>query len=432
MNAETGTALAIPADTGLADVLKQEDALEATLSKIEAEARSHAPDLSSVKGRKAIASLAYKIAQTKTALDNAGKEANAGLRTQIETVDAARRKVRDRLDALKTEIRQPLDDWEAAEEKRVDDLKVRVAAIGTGGLDSGFDPAEIAEALDALRALDIGEYWQEFREEAAARRDAAVQALTDAHRLAVQRVEQEAELAKLRAEAEERRRRDEAEAEERARLERERQEAEAAARRKAEEEAAAAERLKERAAKAKTYINQIGLGMIGDQAQPFGILIYELETKLPPMIDELGEHAADLHDLRTTTLSKVKDQMEKESAEREAREAQERAERAEAEERARKEAAEQAAREAEERHKRELEEAERRTEEAAENERRRIAAEAKAAEEARAKREADEAHRTKIAGDIAEALRAMSGRATPEAIAEALIAGKIPHVKVML
>lgn len=32
--------------------------------------------------------------------------------------------------------------------------------------------------------------------------------------------------------------------------------------------------------------------------------------------------------------------------------------------------------------------------------------------------------------EIADALRAMSGRATPEAIAMALIEGKIPHVKV--
>lgn len=87
---------------------------------------------------------------------------------------------------------------------------------------------------------------------------------------------------------------------------------------------------------------------------------------------------------------------------------------------------------AEERHAKEMADAEARREKAAQAERDRIAAEKKAADDARAKREADTAHRAKIAAEIADALRAMAGRATPEAIAEALMAGNIPHVQVML
>ena len=123
---------------------------------------------------------------------------------------------------------------------------------------------------------------------------------------------------------------------------------------------------------------------------------------------------------------------EKAEAERAARiecEKREAAEQAvrEAEARAKREAEEAAAR-----HKRELEEAHRKAAAAAEAERQRIVAERKAEEDARAKREADAAHRAKIAGDIADALRTMAGAATPEAIADALIAGKIPHVKVTI
>jgi hypothetical protein len=361
MEATTGTELALPAETGLADILRADDALEKTLRRIEAEARSQVLDTATAKGRKAIASLAYKIAQTKTALDSAGKESNAGLRAQIETVDAARRKVRERLDDLKAEIRKPLDQWEEAEEKRVAGLRTSLSNIGTGGLDAGCDPAEIAEALDHLRSMEIGDDWQEYREQAEARRADAVRALTDAHRLAFQRVEQEAELAKLRAEAEERRRRDEAEEAERVRLERERQEAAEAERRKAEEERQAAER------------------------------------------------AA--------------------AAERERQKAAEEA-RWEADERAKREAAEAAIRaeEAIAAERRAREEAEIRAAEAAEAERRRIAEEERLRKEAEDKRRADETHRARILAEIKEALSPIPR----EGIPQALLDGRVPHVKVII
>jgi len=46
--------------------------------------------------------------------------------------------------------------------------------------------------------------------------------------------------------------------------------------------------------------------------------------------------------------------------------------------------------------------------------------------------EAEVNHRAEIAREIADALNAMSGRATPSAIAEALIEGRIPHCKVSM
>ena len=87
--------------------------------------------------------------------------------------------------------------------------------------------------------------------------------------------------------------------------------AEEAERRAKEEAEAAAKRLAERAANARAYINQIGLGLIGGKPQPFGILIYELESKLPSLIDDLGEHAADLQKLRIATHATVKEKMER-------------------------------------------------------------------------------------------------------------------------
>lgn len=126
--------------------------------------------------------------------------------------------------------------------------------------------------------------------------------------------------------------------------------------------------------------------------------------------------------------------IEAEKAEAARREQAER-DKAEAAERARveaQEAAAAAAKEAEERRAREMAQAKEREERAAQAERDRIAEEQRRAAEARAKREADEAHRARIKGDIVEALTTMRGAATPEAIADALMAGRIPHLEVKL
>ena len=50
------------------------DQIDPLLSRIEAEVRAHAPDTTTNKGREAIASLAYKVSRSKTALDGADGE----------------------------------------------------------------------------------------------------------------------------------------------------------------------------------------------------------------------------------------------------------------------------------------------------------------------------------------------------------------------
>ena len=87
---------------------------------------------------------------------------------------------------------------------------------------------------------------------------------------------------------------------------------------------------------------------------------------------------------------------------------------------------------AEERHAKEMADAETRREQAAQAERERIAAAAREEAYARAKREADADHRAQVKADIVTALSAMAGKATPDAIADALMAGAIPHTKVTL
>jgi colicin import membrane protein len=92
---EPGTALALPAPEALPALFRDPDEIDRLISRIEAEARAHVADVATTKGRREIASLAHKVARSKTALDEAGKQLNAGLRRQIDVVDQERRKVRE-------------------------------------------------------------------------------------------------------------------------------------------------------------------------------------------------------------------------------------------------------------------------------------------------------------------------------------------------
>ncbi len=85
---------------------------------LENEIAAFEPDLETDKGRKAIAALAYKIARTKTAIDDAGADLKAEWLKKSQAIDAGRREIRDRLDVLKEKAREPLTKWENDEEQR--------------------------------------------------------------------------------------------------------------------------------------------------------------------------------------------------------------------------------------------------------------------------------------------------------------------------
>lgn len=98
-------------------VFKSGDQIEEILQKVEREVMSFVPDVTTAKGRKEIASLAYKVAQTKTYLDGLGKDLVAELKEIPKLIDGNRKTVRERLDALKDKARQPLTDYEAEQER---------------------------------------------------------------------------------------------------------------------------------------------------------------------------------------------------------------------------------------------------------------------------------------------------------------------------
>lgn len=186
-------------------VFDSAEKLAEVIDRVERLARAHVPDVSTNTGRLAIASIAAKVARSKTALDDAGKRKTEDLRRAKEVVDAQRRNIRERFDELKTEVRAPLTEWEDAEEarkqaleERLDELAVRVA------YDHSWSAVGIAEEIVRIENIPIDESWQEALASAATRKDATLFDLRLKLGAARQREAEAAELARLRAEAAER------------------------------------------------------------------------------------------------------------------------------------------------------------------------------------------------------------------------------------
>jgi hypothetical protein len=208
------------------------------LRKITEEVRKTAIDVSTKAGRDAAKSLAYKVARSKTLLDDMGKGLVADWKTKASLVDAERKIIRDRLDALKDEVSRPVVEWEEAE---LDRVHRHVTAMTVIEELARFDSEPASEEIDRrLAAIEQAppRDWQEFAEQAATVRNLALSKLAEMKAAALKREADAAELEALRAEKAERERKDceqqEArEAEERARAAdeaRKRQEAESVAR----------------------------------------------------------------------------------------------------------------------------------------------------------------------------------------------------------
>lgn len=232
-------------ETMSASVVFVPGGVDAILQKIEAEVRSIKTDISTPAGRQAVGSLAYKVARSKTALDDMGKELVSELKAKTGAIDAERRTIRDRLDALKDEVRKPLTDWESAEEQRVTDHENALEEIAETALNIPDSSEEIQLRINRLVVASAPHFrdWQEFKKRADETIAASHATLARALSAAEMREAERAELQRLRQEQAERaqRERDEriaAEAAERARAE-----SEAKAKREAEQaaERAAAE-----------------------------------------------------------------------------------------------------------------------------------------------------------------------------------------------
>lgn len=287
-------------------VFKSADQIEEILQKVEHEVMSFVPDVTTVKGRKEIASLAYRVSQTKSYLDGLGKDLVAELKEVPKLIDANRKTVRDRLDALRDKARQPYTEWEAEQERIKAEEEARIAAEKLALqiesdheiallLNDKFDrdAAEAKAEAERQRAAHEEEIRRQAAEqarieaeqaaqrerEAAAKREADLQAAKEKAeadaKLAQERAEREAREAQERAERQAKEAREKAEREKQAAIEAEQRKArEAEAARLAEEKriadeaaARAADVAHRKSVNNKALADLVAVGLTEEQAR---------------------------------------------------------------------------------------------------------------------------------------------------------------------
>jgi len=176
-----------------------EKGVEPILEEIKNKVALLVPDVETSKGRKEIASMANKIARSKTLLDEVGKNLVADWKAKAKVVDDSRKKMRDTLDQLKEITRAPLTEWEQAERDRIEKYEVGLKElIALQTIEHGATVEQIQGVIGKLDSFSIGDDWVDLKERATA---AHTYALQNAHSRLEQRKEydeQQIEIQRLR------------------------------------------------------------------------------------------------------------------------------------------------------------------------------------------------------------------------------------------
>ncbi|WP_448952173.1 hypothetical protein [Labrys neptuniae] len=385
--------IALLMETDPSIVIREPEKLLQLYTRIDADIAAQVPDLTTDKGRKAIASLAFKIARTKTAVEGAAKKMTEDFRKATDEVNSTRNAIVESLATKQKLARKPLTDWEDAEEERVKRVNDDIAAFrSAASIPMGMTATELAERIEDLKRQEIDPaVFQDRYDEAVATKAASVAAMVDAHgRL----VKAEAEAAELECLREAQGKRD------------------------------FADRILE-------HIRQARVGMIGGQPYGYAMIIHELQNKVQAS-EVAPEYQERVETARVEALAFVNQAHEEAQRRREteAKEEQERRDK-EAAEVARLNAIAETERKAREETealaRKQKAELDRIAQEQAqqEAEARRIKAEAD-------KRAADKAHRADVMRAVKEALMEAGEIDEPTAkqIVMALVSGSIPHTTI--
>ena len=144
-------------------------------------------DISRETGRKACASLAYKIARTKGFIEDRHKELVGNEKRRLAEIDGQWKHIRETLDELKMEVRKPLTDWEQKEDDRTFAHEQHISRLEESvRIKVDSTTAEIAARIALVEADDTSQM-EEFTERGEEAKVKALEYLRSWHVRSVQR-----------------------------------------------------------------------------------------------------------------------------------------------------------------------------------------------------------------------------------------------------
>ena len=180
-------------------VAYQAESLEQLYAKVEAEVKSHVPDIETVEGRKHIKSLAAQISSSKTAIDKPMRDYLREIKALPKVVEKNARESVERFDALKEATLAPL----TSAQRPQDDIITRMDEIVRLCSSEGLMSDTVRLMADEAAAVNVETtFWPELIKKARASVDGAVSATSVTLARLVAAEQQAEELERLRKEAE--------------------------------------------------------------------------------------------------------------------------------------------------------------------------------------------------------------------------------------
>ncbi len=195
----TATGLITIDNDMVAKALLQEGEMQILVDRVKGEVAEFVPDMTTIKGRKAIASMANKIARTKTQVDGFGKD-------MVKQIQEARKLCVSELDAMKLEVRKDLTEYEEAIKADETDIVAMDKILKTllpGALSTQIKAKIESMAKYALK-LEGGEVHDDIEERYAKEFNDTIDTLNELFAAAVHHEAEAAELEALRKEKAER------------------------------------------------------------------------------------------------------------------------------------------------------------------------------------------------------------------------------------
>ena len=174
----------------------QPDGLQSVIDQITSQAIEQAQDLdaATATSRKKLASIAYSVAQAKTAIDSTGKDLVADAKAKIKIVDNNRKAVRDQLDNLRDQIRRPVTEFEEAEKAKqaeIQALSDRLfnlsSTVGEYGV--RLTAQQLRERLQQVADLTAGDVPENIKTQAAAVQKSLEESIATAEEYEAQQAE---------------------------------------------------------------------------------------------------------------------------------------------------------------------------------------------------------------------------------------------------
>jgi len=122
------------------------------------------PDVTTDKGQKEVGSFNYKIARTKTPLDDLGTKLVEEETKKVRNIQSLRKHIKDSLDGFRDELKKPVDEFKAIEEARIHTIQMRINDIKSTTSNISFiDKQAVNDRLVELENLNASGFdFQEF------------------------------------------------------------------------------------------------------------------------------------------------------------------------------------------------------------------------------------------------------------------------------